>query len=216
MDKLVSKISHEMGNAVTVVRCSLNILKIQYPQVGDTKYFDTVLGEIGYMESLIKDISTYNNLQLWEKNKNDIYTLVEKVVDSVKDIYIERGIHIKVITESVNEDYSIECDSTKMIQVFINLIKNAVEAIGENGFIDIRISKRGNFVHIDISDDGCGIREEYISGIFEPMVTHKENGTGMGLAIVKEIVENHKGKIKVASELNSGTTFTITFPIYQG
>ncbi len=210
---LINKISHEMGNAVTIVKCSLNILKTQYPQIGETKYFGTVLGEIGYMENLLKDISDYKSINSYNMKNNDIYALAENVVESVRDIYADKGIYIKINCENVNENYIINCDATKMIQTFINLIKNAAEAIGEMGFIEINMRKNNDFVEIDITDNGSGIEEEYIESIFEPMITYKTGGTGMGLAIVKEIINGHGGIIKVVSAVDAGTTFTLKLPV---
>ena len=202
-----------MGNAVTVVKCSLNILKSKYPQIGETKYFGTVLGEIGYMENLLKDIMTYKSVNSYNMENNDIFDLVLNVTESMADIYDDKGIYIKINCENVNEKYILNCDATKMIQVFINLIKNAAEAIGENGLIEINMCKNNDFIEIDITDNGSGIEEEYIESIFEPMVTYKTGGTGMGLAIVKEIVEGHGGIIKVVSAVNAGTTFTLKLPV---
>lgn len=202
-----------MGNAVTVVKCSLNILKSKYPQIGETKYFGTVLGEIGYMENLLKDIMTYKSVNNYNMENNDIFELVLNVTESVADIYDDKGIYIKINCGNVNDNYIVNCDATKMIQIFINLIKNAADAIGENGLIEINMRKNNDFIEIDITDNGSGIEEEYIESIFEPMVTYKTGGTGMGLAIVKEIVEGHGGIIKVVSAVNAGTTFTLKLPV---
>lgn len=110
-----------------------------------------------------------------------------------------------------DSDIEIKCDSRKMESVFINLILNAIQAIDKNqGKITIRARKEGDFVAIDFEDTGPGIPEKIIDDIFDPLVTTKERGTGLGLSSCKNIIEQHGGSI---SAKNNPTIFTVKLPM---
>ncbi len=103
-------------------------------------------------------------------------------------------------------------DGHQLEQVFINLFTNAMDAIEDSGSINVRIDTDDNSVHINVSDTGKGIAPQDIPEIFDPFHTTKGSGTGLGLAIVQCIIAKNKGNIEVTSELNKGTTFTLTLP----
>ena len=101
-----------------------------------------------------------------------------------------------------------------MKEIFLNLIRNAVQAIDKpNGAITVEAKAVSNFVDITIADTGCGISEEGLTKIYNPFHTTKgpDKGTGLGLYIVRQIVERNKGKISVKSKVDEGTTFTLEF-----
>jgi signal transduction histidine kinase len=102
----------------------------------------------------------------------------------------------------------------KLNQVFLNILVNAGQAIENKGEIRIRTGKEGRNAVISISDTGCGIENEHLSKIFDPFFTTKEigKGTGLGMNIAYNIIEEHKGKLAVESSPGKGTTFTITLP----
>jgi signal transduction histidine kinase len=103
------------------------------------------------------------------------------------------------------------CDSEKMQIVFSNVILNAIQAIGDNkGTINIRAKKKQNAIEIKIEDTGAGIAANIYEKIFDPLVTTKQEGTGLGLTSCKNIIEQHKGTISAS---NKPTTFTITLPL---
>jgi two-component system nitrogen regulation sensor histidine kinase GlnL len=116
-------------------------------------------------------------------------------------------------------------DEERLTQLFLNLVKNAVEAIDASGVVEIssRIvseysmtqkgEKRSRMVAIEIADNGCGILPENMERLFTPFHTTKERGTGLGLAICQKIVAEHRGMIRVDSQAGRGTTFTILLPL---
>ncbi len=120
---------------------------------------------------------------------------------------------------TVTKDYGahlapVRCDDAKMQQVFLSIIKNALEAMTPGGRLDIAITpqKGGRMVQIAISNDGAPIPAEHVSKLFEPFFTTKRSGTGLGLATVKKIVEEHQGEIAIAGGQEKGTTVTIQLP----
>jgi signal transduction histidine kinase len=108
-------------------------------------------------------------------------------------------------------------ESTTLYQVFINLMRNAIDAMPEGGRLDIRTELDGKDTIIKFSDTGEGIKENYIKNVFDSFFTTKidKKGLGLGLAICKTIVEELGGKIVVSSKVGKGTTFTISIPLKQ-
>jgi signal transduction histidine kinase len=111
----------------------------------------------------------------------------------------------------------IECLPSQLNQVFMNILVNAGHAIDRHGHISIVTRALGDFVYIEISDDGKGIAQEHLPRIFEPFFTTKAvgKGTGLGLSISYGIVRKHNGEIDVRSELGVGTTFIVKLPVHQ-
>jgi signal transduction histidine kinase len=119
--------------------------------------------------------------------------------------------------ESNAEELLVNIDKNQWIQVFNNLLKNAIQALfgREDGMVTINISKdeTSNSVMIQISDTGCGISDEQKEKIFIPHFTTKSTGSGIGLSVVKQIIENHGGSIYFESVEKEGTTFTVILPL---
>ena len=98
------------------------------------------------------------------------------------------------------------------MEVFVNLIKNALESISDDGYVRITCESDSRAVKINIEDNGCGIEADKLVCIFQPFVTTKQNGTGLGLSVVKRIVEAHGGHITVCSAPGQGSVFTVSLP----
>jgi signal transduction histidine kinase len=111
---------------------------------------------------------------------------------------------------------NVDHDSDQIHQVVLNLLLNAEQAIDGPGSIQVTISSRKDKAAITVADSGRGITPEQLPNIFRPFYTTKGNGTGLGLSLARRIVEDHKGRIEVDSELGMGTEFTVTLPIQQG
>ncbi|MCL6445835.1 MAG: HAMP domain-containing histidine kinase, partial [Alicyclobacillus sp.] len=105
------------------------------------------------------------------------------------------------------------CDPNQIKQVFVNLIKNAIEAMPKGGQIMIQVSVADDFVRIAIQDEGVGIPSDIISKLGEPFFTTKEKGTGLGLMICHKILQDHGGRLNIHSELGQGTTMTVELPL---
>jgi signal transduction histidine kinase len=119
---------------------------------------------------------------------------------------------IRILNCALDEP-KMSVDATKVLRVFINLIKNAVDAISEEGTLEIRSTQTNGNVEFSFADTGSGISEEVVAKLFTPLFTTKAQGMGFGLAICKRVVEAHGGKISVESVVDKGTTFTVTLPI---
>ncbi|MBQ1999016.1 MAG: HAMP domain-containing histidine kinase, partial [Spirochaetales bacterium] len=149
-----------------------------------------------------------------DKEEVDFYEYLQIVAESMQGRAEKNNIEIKF--EPVNEKIFLFIDKLKMQRVFSNLVNNAIEAIGENGVINITLeNKDDDFVLWKIKDSGCGIPEKIASKIFEPFVSGKSNGTGLGMSIVKSFVEKHGGNISVKSKIGEGTEMIISLPKFE-
>ena len=104
-------------------------------------------------------------------------------------------------------------DKVKLEEVILNLLQNAKDAVGFEGSITLSAERKNDTIIIRCQDDGCGIPADRIETIFDPFVTYKENGTGLGLSSARRIAEAHGGSIEVKSSPESGTVFTVTLPV---
>lgn len=210
---MLRKISHEFGNILTLINSSLQIIESSHPEVRTYKYWNSTMSDVHYMKDLVNELVCFNNSAKLNVNKININVLVENIVDSfsLEKLYENITFHKDLPKEQI----FIFADFVKIKQVFINLIKNACEAIEGQGVVAIYAKSYGTHIQIIIEDDGCGIENEIIDTIFMPMFTSKKNGCGLGLAITKKVITSHKGTIEVSSAIGEGSTFTVTLPTQQ-
>ena len=125
---------------------------------------------------------------------------------------------IEVVREDAPSQSLVVADFNQLVQVFLNLILNAIQAMSEGGKLTISLSQDNDWVRVSVRDTGYGITSENMEKLFTPFFTTKEEvkGVGLGLAISYGIVERHRGKIEVQSEVGKGTTFTVALPAYKG
>jgi len=137
---------------------------------------------------------------------------MDKVIDdALSHTPIPENIELtKKVMASLPE---VEIDADQIRQVLVNMITNAVQAMPEGGELAIAASAKGSFMEVEIADTGCGIAEEVMDKLFEPLYTTKAKGIGLGLAVCKSIMDRHDGYIVVASSVGKGTTFTIKLPL---
>ena len=141
----------------------------------------------------------------------EINYLIKDVVTLINTQAIMNNIQILVQYEPNVQ--AIVCEENQLKQVFINLLKNAIEAMPNGGIIEVKVKlqKEGN-VSVYITDQGVGIPEHQIPKLGEPFYTTKEKGTGLGLMTSFKIIENHHGKINISSKINKGTTVEVILP----
>ena len=223
---LAAGINHEIGNPLNIINTKMQVylMSIDKGLYKDKRQEDVIneardiMGVCLQQTTRISDIT--RKLSSFAKPSKDFrpeLTDIEEQLDDTlavvgHDLELERIEIKKNIQKSLP---GILSDKRQVQQIFFNIIKNAGQAIKENGSIEIKAynSNDGN-VKIEITDTGCGIPDDKIDKIYEPFYTTKEpgKGTGLGLAIVRQLVWRNKGDIKVKSAVGKGTTFVITFP----
>lgn len=201
------KITHEIKNPIAVCKGYLDMFDTNNPE-HSAKYIPILREEIERVLVLLQDFLSITKVNI-EKESMDIYLLIEDVVDSFKPIL--KNTDIKLNLNIPDQELYIDGDYNRLKQVFMNLVKNSIEAIPDKniGKIDIYSKKIKNEIRIYISDNGIGMNEEILSKFNEPFFTTKKNGTGLGTPLSTEIIKAHNGKINYSSVENIGTTVEI-------
>jgi len=170
------------------------------------EYSNTLIQQIDTMSSIA---SAFSNFAEMPAQQNETLNVV-KIVKLALDIFNEDYIHF--ITDE--EEIIAKMDRTQLIRVVTNLVKNAIQAVPEvaSPRILVSVASEGEYVKIAVADNGIGILEENREKIFEPKFTTKNSGMGLGLGMVKNIVETYKGNINFTSQPDKGTVFYVKFP----
>ncbi len=201
--ELASRLAHDLRNPLSVVKGTAQLIKITNKNLDEAtvKRIDLIEKSIFRMTQQINGVLDY--VRGTSLVKKQPASLNEIIISSLQTLIIPTNITINF----PKDDLTILCDSQKIQVVFSNIILNAIQAIGENtGVINIRAKRKQGFIELKIEDSGPGIPEAAMGKIFDPLFTTKREGTGLGLASCKSIIEQHSGKIAVS---NSPTTFTI-------
>ncbi len=198
--ELSSRMSHDIRNPLSIIQNEFELLKRK--NIIDEKHVERINSSINRITHQLNDVLDYLRDTPLESEKFNLSNLLSKVLASSD---IPSGVKIKT---SDDEIFMIG-DESKMNIVLINLIYNAVQAVGDIGEIDVSISKTNTEVIIKVTDSGPGITIKPLEKIFDPLITSKQKGTGLGLASVKNIISQHNGTISVS---NNPTTFIIKIP----
>lgn len=212
--EMAKQVAHEIKNPLTPMRLTVQSFQRKFdPKDPESKeklaeYSKTLIQQIDTMSSIA---SAFSNFAEMPAQQNENINII-KVVKLALDIFNENYIHF--ITEE--ETIIAKLDRTQLIRIVTNLVKNAIQAIPKdqsNKRILVSIAKEDNCGKIMVADNGVGIKTDHISKVFEPKFTTKTSGMGLGLAMVKNIVETYKGSITFTSSEGKGTVFTVKLPI---
>ncbi|SDJ17548.1 PAS domain-containing sensor histidine kinase [Alteribacillus bidgolensis] len=200
-------IAHEIRNPLTSLRGFLQLIK--NGQIKE-EYKDIMESELDRIESILNEFLILSKPHLTQYNKKDVHVLFKQILPLFETQATYNN--IQLVTEFDLDELMINCNENQLKQVFVNFIKNAIEATSNGGVIKIECKKEQNELCIRFIDEGSGISEENIKRLGEPFFTTKENGTGLGLMISFKIIEEHGGTIQVESQLGIGSIFKIKLP----
>ena len=206
------KITHEIKNPIAVCKSYLDMFDINNKE--HIKYINILKEENEKILLLLQDFLAMNKIKI-QKEILDINMLLEDVVDQLTPLL--KGKNIKFDYDIALDEVFIEGDYNRLNQVFINMIKNSVEALDgiKNPKISLNHKIDGNKFIISIEDNGSGISESDMERIKEPFYTTKKNGTGLGVSLSCEIISAHDGTLEYFSKVNEGTKVVISLPIYE-
>lgn len=180
----------------------------QDPEIGTKikEYSNTLIQQIDTMSSIASAFSNFADMPAQQSEILEVNTVVKLALD----IFRERNIALT----KADQDLLANFDRTQLIRVVTNLVKNAIQATKtvESPQIMVQVKEVDGQVNIAVMDNGIGISEEHKSKIFQPKFTTKTSGMGLGLAMVKNILETYNGNITFVSQEGKGTTFTVSFP----
>ncbi|AYA75716.1 PAS domain-containing sensor histidine kinase [Bacillus sp. Y1] len=208
LGQMAAGIAHEIRNPLTSIRGFVQLFKGDQDQ---NVYYDIVLSELDRINGIVGEFLFLSKPTTTAMQERDVKKLINDVVPLIQTQTILSNIQIGMEYES-NLPY-VYCDENQLKQVFLNILKNATEAMPNGGTIDLKVKKgKAKGVLIQIADQGVGIPKERIPKLGEPFYTTKEKGTGLGLMTCYKIIENHKGQLQIESEVNKGTTVQIILP----
>ncbi len=186
-------------------------LKFNYFKNESSTILKHIEDGIDRINEITSSLNSFSRIANNEKTLSDINEGIESSLILLKNQY---KYDIKIV-KKLHKLPKIKCFSGKLNQVFVNIIANAIQAIEKKGTIWISSFLENNFIKISIRDNGCGIEKDKLNKIFESFYTTKPDGkgTGLGLTISKNIIDEHKGTIDVSSEIGEGTEFIISIPI---
>ena len=206
--KMAAGIAHEVRNPLTAIKGFIQLMSEKSDQ---ETYFDIIESEIDRIEGILSELLLLAKPNIVTFEKEDLKTLIQDVKTLINTQAIMNNVQIEIKSES--EQLLVPCNKNQLKQVFINFLKNSIEAMENGGIITIEIKKYStNKIKILIKDTGSGIPEHVLTQIGEPFFTTKEHGTGLGIMISKQIIENHQGNVHFLSD-ETGTTVEVILPL---
>ena len=212
LGRMAAGIAHEINNPLTgIMLFSSSLIKKPDPEGTFAEGLQVIIDETNRCKSIVEGLLDFSRNRAPEKNLLDLNMIVQ---NSLKILDNEFKLHYIKVEEKISKKLrSILLDGDQLEQVFVNLLINAMQAIGEKGNITVETGETPlQRAFVAISDNGKGISRDHMKTIFDPFFTTKAEGTGLGLAISHNIVQNHGGDIQVTSKVGEGTTFLVSFP----
>lgn len=207
--RLVRTLAHEVRNPLTNINLSLDQMGEDFEDE-DAKFFlDIIRRNSQRINDLITELLNTSRPSEVIFSRHDLTEVLETTIEQAIDRINLKGILLK---KDFTPDIWLDLDKSKIQIAFLNIIINAVEAMKEGkGVLEISTSMVNKSAIVTIKDNGVGISQEHVGRLFEPYFTSKNNGIGLGLAATLNIIQSHKARVEVDSELEKGTIFTITF-----
>jgi len=214
-------VGHDLRNPLQVIVGSLSFIKRRLSGLSE----ETELPQVEQIEDLVDKVSRQTDYM--NKIVSDLQDFAKPIVPAFGDVDIEELMNDMMLAINVPDNVALSmafdeglptvwADGGLLRRVFTNLVTNAIQAMPEGGDLKIEGHALGGEVTISVEDTGVGISEEAQANLFKPLITTKPKGMGLGLPVCKRMIEVHKGRIEVESEVGVGTTFTVKLPIGAG
>jgi two-component system nitrogen regulation sensor histidine kinase GlnL len=231
---IAAGIAHEVKNPLVGIRGAAQLMKSELRSGSGAglnagkslvEYLDVILKEADRLNSVLEGILDFTRLKPREIRAYNIHSILDRILLLHEESVRQNSV---VLTRLYDPSLpNIIGNQDQLIQVFLNIIKNAIEAMPEGGKLTVvtRMSdlftsiqadgKKHRLMVVKVSDTGPGIKEEHLTDIFTPFFTTKDKGVGLGLALSYQIVQEHMGTIRVESQKNAGTTFSVYLPLAE-
>ncbi|MBI4611938.1 MAG: hypothetical protein HY726_23355 [Candidatus Rokubacteria bacterium] len=211
LGRVAAGVAHELRNPLTVLGATMDLLQLdlQLGIVARAK-LDRAHNAFNRVVRLVDGLSGYSKPTKRMLEQVQLSELFSTVVDLLGSE--ARSRHIEISVSCTPRALAVKGDRTQLLEVLINLVENAIDAIDRNGAIHLNADLSSGEARISVLDSGPGIPADLVDQIFDPFFTTKPNGTGLGLVIVREILERLGGMIRVATDHSKGTEFVVTLP----
>jgi len=207
-----AEFAHEVGTPLNLISGHAQLLQAKLPENSkEAERLRTITTQIARIENIVREMLDRTRFGATEHRKINLNKVLSKIFDAVEPTLQESRVELKTYLDANLPD--ISGDAERLQQVFLNLIKNALDAMPHGGKLEVSSYAESNKITIKFSDSGAGISEAVRNQMFQPLFTTKERrkGTGLGLVVVKQIMQNHDAEIEVESEVDKGTTFKLVF-----
>lgn len=211
--QLAAGVAHEIGNPLTSISSIVQILQRRSKDNFFSEQLSHVKENIDRISKIVRELVDFSRPPGHEKMEIRITDVIKTALGIVR--YDKRVKNVQFETDLDPNLPKVNLVPDQLLQVFINILINALDAINGEGRIDVISSHDKDFIYIKLMDNGCGMDEHTISKIFDPFFTTKEvgKGTGLGLSVSYGIIKKFNGDIFVESQLNKGSTFTVKLPV---
>jgi PAS domain S-box-containing protein len=208
--ELAASVGHEIRNPLTSLKGFVQMFRSEAKDEKYQLHYDIMLNELDRINHIVSELLILAKPQKLSFSKHSINNIVQDVLSLLKT---QANMSNVKIDFRESEEILIDCSENQLKQLFINIVKNAIEASKDNSNVCVSLKRKGQEVSIIVKDTGIGLSEDFLTRIGEPFYSTKEKGTGLGLTVSMKIVEQHGGTIVFQSETNIGTTVEITLPI---
>lgn len=211
--QIAAGVAHEIGNPLTSISALVQILQRRSQDQFISEQLVNIKENIDRITKIVRELVDFSRPPSYETAIQDITDVIKTALGIVK--YDKRIRKVKFDTDFKTILPNVSVAADQLLQVIINILINALDAIEGNGTISLKSDYDKTNVYLEITDDGCGMDGNTIAKIFDPFFTTKEvgKGTGLGLSVSYGIIKRFNGEIKVKSELNKGSSFIISLPI---
>lgn len=216
MGRMASMIAHDLRNALSTIKMNLQILGRRHNEALDVnrEHCEMGLEQVDYMEEILRDMLSFARPARLRLGWYDVTHILEEALVAMSNLL--EGQNVKVVRAGTRGLPKVFCDRVKIIEVLRNLVENALQAMPEGGELTvttlIMIETSEPMVQIKVRDSGEGIAPDVLPQVFEPFFTTRAKGTGLGLGIVRRIIEQHGGTVAADSQSGEGAVFTFTMP----
>ena len=209
LGELAGGVGHELRNPLGVISNAVYFLQMTLKDADETtkEYLEIIYSEVCNAEEVLSDLLDFSRIRPAEKEQTEVSDLVARVLENRSPTE-----EVKVSNSIAPELPAVFVDPKQIDQVLFNLVNNAYQAMPEGGKLTISARAEKGHVHLSITDTGCGIPEENMEKVFEPLFTTRARGIGLGLSVSKNLVEANGGSIEVESEEGKVSTFTVILP----
>lgn len=213
MGKFSMMVAHEIKNPLSIIKSSLDILKEDMSITAENTMVAYIEGEIRRLNRLIEDFLAFARPSQPVFRRVELNELIGEIVTRFEMQKAKFPVHLRAAL--LEEPSHIYADPDLIMRVFDNILKNAFEANGDKGLINVTVSREGGMLYVDVEDQGEGIEPEHMERIFEPFFTTRSKGTGLGLAYAAQILRTHGGTISVQNRKDGGALFRVGLPVNE-
>ena len=214
LGKMAAAIAHEVRNPLASMRGAIQVLHGELaPESEQAELMQIVLRESDRLNRIVTDFLSYARPQMPAKQMFDLCPLITETVRLMRH-GSEMSENHTIVEDYPPDPVNIEGDPNQIKQVCWNLARNALQAMPQGGTLTIRVVNGPDIVTIEVEDSGLGMKDEQVERMFEPFSSEKSGGTGLGMAIVHQIVTDHNGRIDVNSTVGKGTKILIMLPAF--